>query len=281
MAFPAHVAAWPKALAPFLHSDPSARFDLARLDPAAKPCSQGDKLADKQAVEALALELDALQNLFYADRRHRLLVVLQGLDTSGKDGTLRHVFGRMSPLGVRVAAWKAPTEPERAHDFLWRIHAAVPADGEIVIFNRSHYEDVLVPGVNGALAGEALQRRLAQINDFERLLAETGTVVLKFMLHLSRDEQRRRLQARLDEPGKRWKFDPEDLKVRAQWDAYQAAYQEALQTTGTAWAPWIVVPADSKTQRNLMVASALRAVLQALDLRYPPEPPELAGVQVP
>jgi PPK2 family polyphosphate:nucleotide phosphotransferase len=278
---PLDASRWPRALQPFVHSDPSAAFGLDRLDAGAKPCTVGDKAADKQAVESLAIELDDLQNLFYADRRHRLLVVLQGLDTSGKDGTLRHVFGRMSPLGVRVAAWKAPTEPERAHDFLWRIHAQVPGDGEIVIFNRSHYEDVLVPVVNGALDGEALARRLAHINDFERLLAESGTAVLKFMLHISRDEQRQRLQARLDDPAKRWKFDPADLKVRAQWDAYQAAYQSAIQATGTPWAPWIVVPADSKTHRNLMVATALRARLKSLDLRYPPDSPDLQGVQVP
>jgi PPK2 family polyphosphate:nucleotide phosphotransferase len=281
MAFPIDPGQWPRALQPFVHADPAAAFELARLEASGKPCSSGDKAADKQAVEALAVELDELQNLFYADRRHRLLVVLQGLDTSGKDGTLRHVFGRMSPSGVRVASWKAPTEPERAHDFLWRIHAQVPGDGELVIFNRSHYEDVLVPAVNGALDEDALARRLRHINDFERLLAESGTVVLKFMLHISREEQRERLQARLDEPDKRWKFDPADLKVRAQWDAYQAAYQRAIQATGTPWAPWIVVPADSKTHRNLMVGTALRALLQGMDLRYPPEPPELQGVQVP
>lgn len=280
MAFPFDAARWPDALVPYIHADPAAPVHLKRMDPGAQICSVGNKALDKQAVESLALELDALQNLFYADRRHRLLVVLQGLDTSGKDGTLRSVFGRMSPLGVRVAAWKAPTEPERAHDFLWRIHAAVPADGEITIFNRSHYEDVLVPHVNGTLHADALQRRLVHINDFERMLAETGTVVLKFMLHISKDEQRKRLQARLDEPDKRWKFDPTDLKVRAQWDAYQATYQAMLQATGTPWAPWIVVPADSKTHRNLVIGMALRAVLQAMELRLPPEPPELHGLEV-
>jgi PPK2 family polyphosphate:nucleotide phosphotransferase len=268
------------ALAPYRHADPALDFDLARLDPAARPCSSGDKEADRAAVEALALELDELQNLFYADRRFRMLVVLQGLDTSGKDGTLRHVFGRMSPLGVRTVGWKAPTENERAHDFLWRIHAALPGDGEMVVFNRSHYEDVLVPVVLGQLTPEQTQQRYAQINDFERMLAESGTVVVKFMLHISKDEQRRRLQARLDDPAKRWKFDPQDLQTRKQWKAYQQAYAAAIRATGTRWAPWTVVPADSKTQRNLVVALVLRQRLQALGLRFPPTPKALRGLKV-
>jgi PPK2 family polyphosphate:nucleotide phosphotransferase len=267
-------------LAPWRHADPQAKFDLAALDPDAQPLGSGNKEADRERVEALAVELDELQNLFYADRRFRLLVVLQGLDTSGKDGTLRHVFGRMSPLGVRVAGWKAPTEPERAHDFLWRIHPALPGDGETVVFNRSHYEDLLVPVVLGQLDDTRRRQRCAQVNDFERLLAETGTVVLKFMLHISKAEQRRRLQARLDDPTKRWKFDPADLKTRGRWNDYQHAYQQALQATGTPWAPWWVVPADSKTQRNLFIATVLQATLKALPLRYPPLPPELKGAKV-
>ena len=273
--------ALPAKLARFRHAKPDAKFDLSRIDPAEKPCSGGKKAGDREAVDALALELDSLQNKFWADRRYKLLVVLQGVDTSGKDGTLRHVFGRMSPLGVRTAAWKAPSENERAHDFLWRIHAAVPAAGETVVFNRSHYEDVLVPLVNGQLDPEAAQRRYAQINDFERMLCESGTVIVKFMLHISRDEQRKRLQQRLDDPQKYWKFDPADLKAREQWDIYQSAYEHAIQATGTPWAPWVVVPSDSKTHRNLMIATVLRSVLKGLDLRFPPLPPELKGVQVP
>ncbi|MGZ5270301.1 MAG: PPK2 family polyphosphate kinase [Ramlibacter sp.] len=264
----------------FRHATPGGKFELARIDPGDRPCSTGKKAGDRQAVEALAVELDALQNKFWADRRYRLLVVLQGQDTSGKDGTLRHVFGRMSPLGVRTTGWKAPTENERAHDFLWRIHAAVPSDGEIVVFNRSHYEDVLVPVVGGQLEGKALQQRYAQINDFERLLCETGTVVLKFMLHISRDEQRKRLQERLDDPEKYWKFDPADLKAREHWDDYQRAYQEAIRATGTPWAPWIVVPSDSKTHRNLMIATVLQSTLKGLGLRFPPLPQALKGVKV-
>lgn len=256
------------------------KFALEAIDASARPFSSGDKPRDKKRVDRLAQELDELQNKFFADRRYKLLVVLQGLDTSGKDGTLRTVFGRMSPLGVRAVAWKAPNEDEREHDYLWRIHQQVPGNGEIVAFNRSHYEDVLVPVVNGDIDEAETRRRYAQINDFERLLAETGTLVVKFMLHISKDEQRRRLQARLDDPTKRYKFQRGDLKVRKLWDEYQGAYSRLLGTTSTPWAPWIVVPSDSKTHRNLMVALALRQCFRSLPLRYPDEDPSLAAVKV-
>ncbi|MDQ6679577.1 MAG: polyphosphate--nucleotide phosphotransferase, partial [Pseudomonadota bacterium] len=236
----------PKATAA-THKAAAKTFDLARFDPAAKPFSSGDKAADKAATAALATELDGLQELFYADRRYKLLVVLQGTDTSGKDGTIRGVFGQMSALGVHTVGWKAPSEEERARDFLWRIHSRVPAAGEIVLFNRSHYEDVLVPVVNGSLTAQQTQQRYRQINDFERLLSESGTVILKFLLLISKDEQRQRLQERLDDPTKRWKFAPGDLDVRKRWGDYQLAYAKAVAATGTAWAPWTVVPADSKT----------------------------------
>ena len=255
-------------------------FDLSRFDPAAKPFSSGNKAADKAAVEALAVELDGLQDLFYADRRFKLLVVLQGTDTSGKDGTIRGVFGEMSALGVHAVGWKAPTPEEQAHDFLWRIHRQVPGAGEVTIFNRSHYEDVLVPVVSGAITKEETAQRYARINDFERMLVESGTVLLKFFLHISKDEQRQRLQDRLDDPTKRWKFEPGDLAVRTHWDAYQAAYQAAIAATGTRLAPWTVVPADSKTHRNLMIAGVLKDALLRLKLRYPPGDPALASTKV-
>ena len=247
----------------------AAPFSLDALDPDAKPFSGGSKADDKAAVEALAEELDVLQNLFYADRRYKLLVVLQGTDTSGKDGTIRGVFGRMSPLGVHAVGWKAPTETERAHDYLWRIHQQVPQAGDITVFNRSHYEDVLVPVVNGWITPEQHQQRLAHINDFERMLSETGTIVLKFLLHIGKDEQRERLQERLDDPAKHWKFSMGDIEVRKQWADYRRAYNTLISATHTPWAPWTIVPADSKTHRNLMIATVLRAVLQNLDLRYP------------
>jgi PPK2 family polyphosphate:nucleotide phosphotransferase len=181
---------------------------------------------------------------------------------------------------VHAVGWKAPTPDERAHDYLWRIHQRVPADGEIVIFNRSHYEDVLVPAVNGWISPEQTQQRYVQINAFEKLLAENGTVICKFMLHISKDEQRARLQERLDDPTKHWKFAAGDLDVRKQWDLYQRAYQDAIAATGTAWAPWTIVPADSKTHRNLMIAQAIVQTLQGLKLRYPPGSPELARMRV-
>ncbi len=253
---------------------------LADFDPAARPFSTGDKEQDKTLVETLAMELDALQNLFYADKRYKLLVILQGTDTSGKDGTLRSVFNRMSPLGVRTVGWKAPIEDERAHDFLWRIHQVVPGSGEIMIFNRSHYEDVLVPPVNGWITPAQTAQRYQHINDFERLLSETGTVILKFMLHISQDEQGARLQDRLDDPTKYWKFSLGDLDARKQWKQYQQAYEDLLNATSTPWAPWTVVPANSKTHRNLMVATLLHQKLHELDLRYPAKDPALKGLKI-
>ncbi|HEY0818593.1 MAG TPA: PPK2 family polyphosphate kinase [Rhizobacter sp.] len=270
-------------LAPYQHAKAGtrpARFDLAKVSPQAKPYSSGDKSADKGAVDALARELDELQNLFYADRRFKMLVVLQGTDTSGKDGTLRGVFGQMSALGVHTVAWKAPTEPERARDYLWRIHQQVPPAGEVTVFNRSHYEDVLVPAVNKWITPAQLKQRYAHINDFERMLTETGTVVVKFMLHISKVEQRKRLQERLDDPTKHWKFSAGDLEVRKHWRQYQQAYADAISATGTPWAPWTVVPADSKTHRNLMIATVMKQVFQSLKLRYPPGDPALKNLKV-
>ena len=253
---------------------------LSHYDPAAKPFSSGDKAKDKAAVEALALEIDALQDKLFADRRFKVLVVLQGMDASGKDGTIRGVFGRVSPLGVHTVSWKAPTSDERAHDFLWRIHQRVPGAGDLMIFNRSHYEDVLVPVVLGALSPDATQQRFRQINEFERLLAETGTVLLKFMLHIGPDEQRERLQARIDDPTKAWKFMAADLEVRKQWNDYQGAYGALLGATSTELAPWTIVPADSKTHRDLMIATLVRDKLRSLGLRYPAPDPALRGVKV-
>jgi PPK2 family polyphosphate:nucleotide phosphotransferase len=272
------------ALADFQHCSagrPKARrFELERIDAAAKPFSSGDKARDKARVETLARELDVLQGQFYADRRFRLLIVLQGTDGSGKDGTIRGVFGEMSALGVRTVSFRAPNDEERSHDYLWRIHRQLPGNGEVVLFNRSHYEDVLVPVVTRAITPEQTRQRYAQINDFERMLAQNDTLILKFMLHVSKDEQRARLQARLDDPSKRWKFERGDLEVRKQWDDYQAAYSHAIAATGTAWAPWTIVPADSKTHRNLMVATVVKRRLQALKLRYPAGDPALVGVRI-
>lgn len=263
------------------HASPVTPVDLLQYDPAAKPFSSSKgKQHDKASVHQLAVELDGLQNVFYADRRFKLLVILQGMDAAGKDGTLRAVFGQTSPLGVRTVGWKTPTETEKAHDYLWRIHQQMPGAGEVVVFNRSQYEDVLVPVVNGWLTPEQQAQRYAQINDFERMLSETGTVIVKFMLHISKDEQRERLQQRLDDPCKHWKFDEGDLKVRAQWDEYQQAYGQLLAATHTPWAPWTIVPADSKTHRNLMIATLLCEMLGKLELKYPPGSPALDKIKV-
>jgi PPK2 family polyphosphate:nucleotide phosphotransferase len=256
------------------------KVSLGDFKPDAKPWSQGKKGKDQALVQALAAEIDGLQNLFFADGRYKLLVVLQGTDTAGKDGTVRGVFSHTSPLGVRTVGWKAPTETERDHDYLWRIHQRMPGAGEIMVFNRSHYEDVLVPVVNQWIAPEQTDQRYAHINDFERLLSETGTVVLKFMLNISFEEQGERLQERIDNVEKHWKFSLGDVAVRKQWKQYQQAYEDLLNATSTPWAPWTIVPADSKTHRNLMIASIVRDTLKALDLRFPPEDPALKGLRI-
>ena len=269
-----------KRIARYQHASPKRRFRLDRIDPGATPLSSGDSERDRADVTELADRLDSLQRLLYADRRYKVLVVLQGMDTSGKDGTLRGVFGAMSPLGLNTVGWKAPTEVERAHDPWWRIHRAMPGSGELMVFNRSHYEDVLVPVANGQLTPVQIAQRYRHINEFERMLTEHGTVICKFMLHISKDEQLERLQERLDDSTKHWKFDVGDLDVRKQWDRYMDAYESAIAATGTSWAPWTIVPADSKTHRNLMIATVVRDTLQGLKLRYPPGDPALDGVRV-
>ena len=256
-------------------------LDLSRLPTLPKASSETDKLQWPARMAVLAEELNRLQAMLYASKTRGLLLVLQGMDTSGKDGCIRTVFAHISPLGVRAEAFGVPQALEQRHDFLWRIHAKTPALGEMVIFNRSHYEDVLVPVVNGWITPEQTRQRLAHINDFERMLAETGTVILKCMLHISKDEQRQRLQDRIDDPDKHWKFSRGDLDDRKQWDDYQRAYEVLLNETSTPWAPWTVVPADSKIHRNLMIATLVRDTLKALNLRYPPEDLTLTGLRVP
>ena len=257
-----------------------AKVRLADIDPGNKGFLKGDEAAQGAQLDDLAIQLDELQNLMHAEGRRKLLLVLQGTDTSGKDGTVRWVFSRTSPLGVRVAAFKAPSLEEQAHDFLWRCHAVVPRTGELAVWNRSHYEDVLVPVVEGWIDKAATQRRYAQINDFERLLSETGTVVLKCMLHIDKDEQRQRLQARIDDPAKNWKFSMGDLEARKKWSDYQRAYAKALDATSTDVAPWYVVPANSKTHRNLMIAQLLVKTLKDMKLSVPPPDPALKGLVV-
>jgi PPK2 family polyphosphate:nucleotide phosphotransferase len=245
-----------------------------------KPFSNGDKAKDKAQVEQMAQRIADLQDVLYAERRRKLLIVLQGMDTSGKDGTVRGVFGRIDPLGIRTVAFKAPSDVEKEHDYLWRIHQQVPAQGEILIFNRSHYEDVLVTRVHGWIDDKECRRRYAQIRDFERMLAETGTTILKFFLHISKDEQKERLQARIDNPEKHWKFDPKDIEERKYWDDYQQAYERAIRETDAEHAPWYDIPADSKTHRNLAIASVVLETMENMRLAYPPPKPELARLKI-
>ncbi len=258
----------------------TGKFKLSKINPGDTPFAQGSEDQQREQLTELAIELDKLQNRLHAEGRRKVLLVLQGMDTSGKDGTIRWVFSRTSPLGVRVVPFKVPSELERAHDFLWRCHAVVPGSGQLMIWNRSHYEDVLVPVVEELIDKKEAQRRYRQINDFERLLVETGTIVIKCMLHISSDEQRTRLQERIDTPGKQWKFSRGDLAVRLKWDAYQTAYEKALAATSTEHAPWHVIPANSKTHRNLMIAQLLVRSLKDMKLQLPPADPALKGLVV-
>lgn len=239
-------------------------------DPDDRSATPGGSKADGQALlEKIGKEIDALQDMLYAQGKHSVLLVLQGMDTSGKDGVIRHVFSEVDPLGVRAVSFKAPTAHELAHDYLWRVHREAPAKGEIVVFNRSHYEDVLIVRVHKWITEATCKQRYRQINEFERMLAESGTLVLKFYLHISADEQRKRLQERVDKPEKRWKFNPKDLEERKLWDDYMKAYEQAISATSTEWAPWYIVPANSKTHRNIVTSAVLKEALESLKLSYP------------
>ncbi len=255
-------------------------FQLSNFNPSATPFAHGSVKDQEDDLKRLNKQLAQLVRPFQAERTRAILLVLQGTDASGKDGTVRGVFKYTSPYGVRLSAFKAPTKDELAHDFLWRCHAVTPQRGEIGIWNRSHYEDVLVPVVNHWIDAGTTQQRYAQINDFERLLVENGTTVIKCMLHISKDEQRRRLQERIDDPEKRWKFSLGDLDVRKQWDEYQNTYERMLDATSTSHAPWYVIPADDKLHRNLMINTLLNQTLLDMNPQYPMDYPELVGLQV-
>ncbi len=235
---------------------------------------------ERDKTDQLTARLAEQQQMLFATRKGRVLLVLQGMDTSGKDGVLRAMFSRINPMGLRGVQFKAPSLDELAHDFLWRVHRQVPAAGEIVIFNRSHYEDVLVPRVHDVIDAAECERRYAHIRDFERMLSETGTVIVKIFLHISCEEQRERLQARLDDPDKQWKFDANDLVQRERWDQYQAAYAAAINATDTDYAPWYVIPADSKVHRNLLVADLLLEIMEKLKLSFPLPDPALSKLKV-
>jgi len=253
---------------------PPGPVDLSAIDPHAKPGFAGNKKDGKKALPAMGEELFELQEkLFasgYTDGERRILLVLQGMDTSGKGGVIRHAVGLLDPQGVRITSFKAPTEEERAHDFLWRVEKRLPDPGIIGVFDRSHYEDVLIARVRGLAPAEEIERRYAAINDFEKRLVDGGTTVVKCMLHISAEEQKQRLLARLDDPTKRWKFNPGDIDERQHWPEYMRAYEIALERTNTEHAPWLVVPGDRKWFGKLAVAQVLLETLERLGLDWPP-----------
>jgi PPK2 family polyphosphate:nucleotide phosphotransferase len=257
-----------KTLAERFRIEPGKRVELGKRDPADAAAFPDRGDAEVQSKDD-ARVINEWQDKLFAEGRRALLVVLQGTDTAGKDGTIRHVFNETGPLGVAVTSFRRPSEEELAHDFLWRVHQACPRRGCIGIFNRSHYEDVLVGRVRKLAPAEEIERRYDQINAFERMLTENGTTILKFMLHISKKEQGERLQARLDEPKSRWKFDPHDLDDRKLWSEYQAAYEIMLNRCSTPWAPWLIIPADRKWARNAAIAAIVRETLERMDPQYP------------
>ncbi|MDO7866975.1 PPK2 family polyphosphate kinase [Nocardioides jiangxiensis] len=251
---------------------PVGPVDLTAIDPAGTPAYDGGKEEAEAALEGLGPELAELQERLYANRAggRSVLLVLQGMDTSGKGGILEHTVGLVSPAGVKVTSFKAPTEEERAHDFLWRIEKALAPAGIIGVFDRSQYEDVLIGRVRDLAPADEIERRYGAINDFEKRIADGGTTIVKCMLHISAAEQKERLLARLDDPAKHWKFNPGDIDERARWASYREAYEIALERTNTDAAPWYVVPSDHKWYRNLAIGHLLLEALRGLDLTWPP-----------
>jgi PPK2 family polyphosphate:nucleotide phosphotransferase len=255
-------------------------FSLKNFNARDKTERSATKEEDTVEFARLVGEINRYQDILHAEGKHKLLLILQGMDTSGKDGTIRHVFSECDPLGIRLANFKAPSSEELAHDYLWRVHQQVPKAGELVIFNRSHYEDVGIVRVHNWIDNDECKRRYAQINDFERMLTQTGTTIIKCFLHISKAEQKKRLQERLDDPAKTWKFNPGDIKERALWPNYTEAYEQAIKATSTKYAPWHIVPADSKTNRNLLISRLLLSTLKDLDLRYPAVPAEYKSMKI-
>jgi PPK2 family polyphosphate:nucleotide phosphotransferase len=248
--------------------DPKGTLDLKDKDEGKKRLDEAEK-----AIEALQLRL-------WAESKRGFLLVLQGMDGSGKDAVISHVLAKANPQGCRVASFKAPTETELAHDYLWRVHTVAPARGELTIFNRSHYEDVVAVRVLGLAPEEVWSHRFRHIAEFERMLTDEGFHILKIFLHLSRDGQRKELQQRIDDPEKRWKFRKADLDVRAHWDDYQAAWEEAITKTSTDYAPWHVVPADRNWARNTIAAELVARELKQLDPQFPPGEPGIESIVV-
>ncbi len=248
---------------------PGMKVKLAEWDPEDTSEFKGGKDEGAAKTAKINDKLEVLQELLFAEHKHKVLIVLQGMDTAGKDGVIRKVFDGVNPQGVRVASFKVPTAEELDRDYLWRVHKMVPGKGEMVIFNRSHYEDVLVVRVHKMVSEAVCKERYKQIVDFEKLLADSGTTILKFYLHINKDEQKERLQARLDDATKTWKFNPGDLKERALWGEYEKAYEDALEKTSTEKAPWYIVPANKKWYRDLVIAAVLVETLEKLEMKNP------------
>jgi PPK2 family polyphosphate:nucleotide phosphotransferase len=264
---------------PFL-VPPGTRVSLSAYDPG----YTGDyrsKDETKAALKRNGKRLQELQQVLWAEGKHSLLIVLQAMDAGGKDGTIKHVMRGVNPQGCQVTSFKVPTEEELDHDFLWRIHKATPRRGYIGIFNRSHYEDVLVVRVHDLVPEAVWQQRYEQINHFEKLLADSGTTILKFFLYISKEEQKERFEARLRDPRKNWKFSSQDVDERSYWDDYMAAFEEALSRCSKPWAPWFVIPANRKWYRNLVVSQIIVEALEKLDMCYPPPLPDAEKIAIP
>lgn len=259
---------------------PNQSVDLNRWDPYDKSLFPISKKEGKKLLKDLNQELEDLQELLYAEGKHKILIVLQAMDAGGKDGTIRHVFEGVNPQGVKVASFKVPSKKEMAHDYLWRVHAQAPGKGEITIFNRSHYEDVLVVRVDELVPESVWSRRYEHIRSFEKILADEGTTILKFYLHINKEEQKERFQDRLDEPDKNWKFSLGDLEKRRQWEQYIQAYQDALGKTSTEYAPWYVIPANRKWYRNLVISNIIINTLKNLEMEFPEPEDDLSGVVI-
>lgn len=249
---------------------PGAEVDLVKIDGGEKVLFKGvGKEEIQRQFDELQDELQELQKRLYAQNKHRILVVMQAMDTGGKDGCIKHVFSRIDPQGIHVRSFKKPSEEELSYDFLWRVHSKVPHRGQLVIFNRSHYEDIIAVRVKKIFPDEVWKRRQRHVVEFERMLAEEGTTIVKIFLHISKEEQKSRLEARLADPVKHWKINPDDLVDRARWDDFMRAYEDVMQKTSTEFAPWYVVPADRKWYRNLCVARIMLDTLKKLDMKYP------------
>jgi len=259
---------------------PGDDLRFAGRDPAAKYHVKTKEDGNSELAR-LTLELSELQRVLYAEGKHSVLVVLQAMDTGGKDGTIRHVFGPLNPQGVQVSSFKTPTAEELAHDFLWRIHAQTPGKGMIRVFNRSHYEDVLITRVHDLVSPKEIEKRYGQINAFEKHLVENGTTILKFCLHISKEEQKERLEARLARADKNWKFSAADVEERKLWGDYQCAYEKALSACSTPWAPWFVIPANRKWYRNYAISRIVLETLKSLKCSYPEPEEDLDKIVIP